>query len=258
MLTFRVGDPRRPRGHALVFFRDADDAESVWATYLVVVPIAMDLGKYLPAAFAPQLAGQLVVGGPAAYPLPPMPEKVEQGLPYLERMAQVREDDLLDGGTLRMTEPWQALHPVTDLGSQYAEACTTYFASVATVVAEVDSPAGAGALPAFDDVDNLLLQVMPDRDKVGRLARLVGTLRYAVGGNDAGLVEETVHEMEQIGRHLRDTYQVEALIAAGRAPGERAGLLAQLYVERCYKLADEDYGALAELDRRISEAQQAS
>jgi len=258
VLTFRVGDPQRPRGHALVFFRDADDAESVWATYLVVVPIAMDLGKYLPAAFAPQLAGQLVVGGPAAYPLPPMPEKVEQGLPHLERLARLREDDLLDGGTLRMGEPWQALHPVTELGSQYAEVCTSYFASAATVVAEVETSADAGAQPAFDDVDKLLLQVMPDRDKVGRLARLVGTLRYGVEGNDAGLVDETVHEMEQIGRHLRESYQVDALISAGRAPGERAGLLAQLYVERCYKLADEDYGALAELDRRISEAQQTS
>ena len=56
MLTFRVGDPDRPRGHALLFFRDADDPDIAWATYLVVAPIQMDLGKYIPAAFATQLA----------------------------------------------------------------------------------------------------------------------------------------------------------------------------------------------------------
>jgi hypothetical protein len=256
VLTFRVGDGQRPRGHALVFFRDADDPDSVWATYLVVVPITMDLGKYLPAAFAPQLAGQLVAGGPAAYPLPPMPERVEQGLAYLERLAELRSDDLLDGGTLRMGEPWQALHPVTELGSQYAEACASYLGSAATLAADAEPTGAATGESALDDVDNLLLQVMPDRDKVGRLARLVGTLRYAVEGNDGGLVDDTVREMEQIGRHLRDTYQVSALIAAGREPGERAGLLAQLYVERCYKLADEDYGALADLDQRISQARE--
>src|ERR671938_591311 len=50
VLTFRAGDPDRPRGHALVFFRDADDPTAVWATYLVVTPIQMDLGKYVPAA----------------------------------------------------------------------------------------------------------------------------------------------------------------------------------------------------------------
>ena len=59
VLTFRAGDPERPRGHALVFFRDGDATDEVWATYLVVAPIKMDLGKYIPAAFASQLAGQL-------------------------------------------------------------------------------------------------------------------------------------------------------------------------------------------------------
>ena len=38
---------------------------------------------------APQLAGQLNLSGPAAYPLPPMPEKVEGGLAWLERLAAV-------------------------------------------------------------------------------------------------------------------------------------------------------------------------
>ena len=51
MLTFRVGDPDRPRGHALLFFRDADDPDTAWATYLVVAPIQMDLG-IRPMAFS--------------------------------------------------------------------------------------------------------------------------------------------------------------------------------------------------------------
>src|SRR5260370_40498940 len=89
VLTFRAGDADRPRGHALVFFRDADDAEKVWATYLVVAPIKMDLGKYIPAAFASQLAGQLSAPGPSAYPLPPVPEKFDAGLAGLERLAGV-------------------------------------------------------------------------------------------------------------------------------------------------------------------------
>ena len=38
-------------------------------------------------------------------------------------------------------------------------------------------PVGRAVLVA--EVEDLLLQVMPDREKVGRLARLTGTLRYA-------------------------------------------------------------------------------
>src|SRR5438046_4655473 len=30
VLTFRAGDPDRPRGHALVFFRDGDVPDDVW------------------------------------------------------------------------------------------------------------------------------------------------------------------------------------------------------------------------------------
>jgi hypothetical protein len=251
VLTFRAGDPDKPRGHALLFFRDADDPNTVWATYLVVAPIQMDLGKYVPAAFAPQLAGQLNMAGPTAYPLPPMPEKVEQGLAWLERMAAIRNDDLIDGGTLRVSEPWQSLHPVSEIGSQYAEACSAFVSAQPTeeVVPATPSPLGS------PDVDDLLLQVMPDRDKVGRLARLTGTLRYAVEGGDQRQVEETVGEMDRVARHLGDKYRLGELIQAARSTDPRGGQLAQLYVERCYKLADEDYAALADLDRRIDELQ---
>src|SRR3979411_2713105 len=126
MLTFRAGDSDRPRGHALVFFRDADDADQVWATYLVVAPIKMDLGKYIPAAFASQLAGQLSAAGPSAYPLPPVPEKFEAGLAALERLAELRNDDLLDGGTLRMNDPLYALQPVAEIGQEEAEKWRRY------------------------------------------------------------------------------------------------------------------------------------
>ncbi|MBV8720289.1 MAG: hypothetical protein JO020_27460 [Chloroflexi bacterium] len=242
MLTFRVGDADRPRGHALVFFRDGDSPDDIWATYLVVAPIKMDLGKYIPAAFATQLSGQLAASVPSAYPLPPVPEKFEGGLEALERLAELRNDDLLDGGTLRMSDPLYALQPVTDIGTQYAERCTTYFAAEPVVT-------GAAQRNASDvDVDELLMQVMPDREKVGRLARLAGTLRYAVEGGDSRSIDDTVAEMGRVARHLGDKYRPAELMEAARSGSAE---LAQLFIERCYKLVDEDYAALAEIDRRI-------
>jgi hypothetical protein len=245
VLTFRAGDPDRPRGHALLFFRDGEDPNVFWATYLVVAPIQMDLGKYIPAAFAPQLAGQLTGAGPAAYPLPPMPEKIEGGLEWLERLASLRGDDLLDGGALRMGEPWQALHPVTDIGAQYAERCTAFVGSAPELVPQSE------AATSGTDVDDLLLQVMPDREKVGRLARLAGTLQYAVQGSDQRLLDETVDEMSRVAKHLGEKYRLGELIAVAKSGDARSGELAQLYVERCYRLVDEDYAAMAELDRKI-------
>lgn len=250
MLTFRAGDQDRPRGHALVFFRDGDSGDEVWATYLVVTPIKMDLGKYIPAAFASQLAGQLAAAAPSAYPLPPVPEKFEAGLSALERLAELRGDDLIDGGTLQISDPLYALQPVADIGVQYAEVCARYVAAN-PVDAPVPEPVATGA--ATLDVDELLLQAMPDRDKVGRLARLTGTLRYAIEGGDTRQADETVGDMERVARHLTDKYRPRELIAAARSAAPNAARLVELYLERCYRLLDEDYTALAELDRKIDD-----
>ncbi len=247
MLSYREGNPDRPRGHALLFFRDGDAPDSIVATYLVVAPIAMDLAKYIPAAFAPNLPGQLAAQANTAYPLPPMPEQVEGGLDWLDRTARLRGDDVLDGGTLRANEPWRLMQPVTEIAQQYAEQYNAYVESA------VSLPEAEPALEERSsvDVDALLLQVMPDTEKVSRLARLTGTLRYAVEGGDRQQVRETVAEMERVGRHLAEKYRVAELIAAAQSTDASAGRLAQLYVERCYRLAEEDYAALAELDRKI-------
>lgn len=253
MLTFRAGDPDRPRGHALVFFRDSEDADQVWATYLVVAPIKMDLGKYIPAAFASQLAGQLSAAGPSAYPLPPVPERFDGGVQVLERLAELRHDDVIDGGTLRMSDPLYALQPVAEIGTQYAEACLRFFEAQSLEEATATPLAGSSLPTSTTDVDDLLLQVMPDSDKVGRLARLTGTLRYAIEGGDTRLVDETVGEMERVGRHLPEKYRPGDLIAAARSPEARAARLAELYLERCYRLVEEDYAAMADLDSRIAQ-----
>lgn len=234
-----------------MFFRDSDSPDEVWATYLVVAPIKMDLGKYIPAAFATQLSGQLAAAAPSAYPLPPVPEKFEGGLGALEQLAELRADDLIDGGTLRMSDPLYALQPVTDIGTQYAESCTAYLAS--RPLPSQTEPAAVGGGKGDVDVDELLLQVMPDREKIGRLARLTGTLRYAIEGGDKGLMDETVADMQRVGRHLSDKFRSAELIAAARSPSPKSAQLTELYLERCYKMVDEDYAALADIDRRIDE-----
>jgi hypothetical protein len=253
VLTFYAGDRQRPRGHALLFFHDSSTPGEVWVTYLVVAPVTMDLARYVPAAFAQSLGGMLpTMRGPAAFPLPPIPEKMEGGLAAVERLAALRDDDILDGGTLRASDPFQVVQPVADQGTEYAAAYEAYVSSAPAVVEET-GPRAIGettALPGVD-VDDLLLQVMDDRDKIGRLARLVGTLRYAVEGGDQGLAGETVADMERVSRTLSEKYRAAELVAAAKGADPRSGELAQLLVERCYRLVDEDYGSLPDLDRRI-------
>ena len=94
---------------------------------------------------------------------------------------------------------------------------------------------------------------MSDQEKVGRLAKLAGTLRYAVEVGDERLADDTVGEMERVGRQLPSSYRLADLLAAARGPDVSNGRLLELYVERCYKLAAEHYSELEQLDRQIAE-----
>ena len=91
-----------------------------------------------------------------------------------------------------------------------------------------------------------------DSEKVAKLAKLAGTLRYAVEGNDRLLIDDTRDEMTRIANHLSPNYRTEELLIAAQAPGPDGGTLLSLYVDRCYRLAAEDYGALESLDQEIA------
>jgi hypothetical protein len=243
--TFERGDPSTPRGHALVFFRESHDPDRVRASYFVIAPIEMDLAKYIPPMFAAQLSG-MVPSGPTALPLPPIPEPV-QSLSWLERLAEARDDDLLDGGRMDPANPQQMMITTTELASEYA----ALWVGRASRLAEEPAPIEAQA--QLPDVDELLLSVMSDPEKVGRLAKLAGTLGYAVEVQDHALADETLAEMERVGRQLPPSYRTAELIAAAHHRDPSGAHLLQLYVERCYKLAAEDYHELERLDREIAE-----
>lgn len=244
-VSFERGDPSRPRGHALVYFRESLDPSRIRASYLVVAPIEMDLAKYVPPMFAAQLSA-LVPSGPTAMPLPPVPEPVES-LDWLLRLAAAREDDVIDGGTLDPSSPQQMIMRTSELASEYAALWAEYASRLPEEATAEESPT---ALP---DVDDLLLSILSDSEKISRIARLAGTLRYAVEAGDAVLAQDAERDILRIGRHLAPAYRIDDVLAAARHRSPEGRKLLELYLDRCYKLAAEDYAALERLDREIAE-----
>ncbi len=238
-LTFELGDPTAPRGHALVYF-DGPDGR-VLATYVVVPPVPIEFGKYLPSLFAAHLPA-LALPQDAALPLPPLPEPVESRA-VLERWARLRGDDLVYGGRLLASGPEQLLYATSQAAQRYADQFSAYL--------ERAEPAEAAALPDLD-AEEVLLELMSDRDRLSELARLTGQLRYAVEGGDKAGIAEAVRGMERVGRHLAAKYRVDELITAAREPGARGQRLADLYLQRAYRLAADDFDALPALDAAIA------
>src|SRR5581483_8036669 len=170
-------------------------------------------------------------GFPNVYPLPPFPEAVESQ-EYLRRLAQQRGDDLLDGGALPTSDLHRLMLAVSEASERYA----TLYAEAKARLEAAPEPEPARELA----VDEILLEVMTPTEKVERLARALGTLRYAVEGGDVALARETAAEIERVGRRLDAEYRVDELLRIAREPGQRATQLSALYVERCYKLAAGD------------------
>jgi hypothetical protein len=227
----------------VVYFRASNDPNTVLASYVVVPPISMDFSKFIPPMFAAQLPG-ILPSGPQVFPLPPIPEKVES-LGWIQAIAESRDDDLIDAGTVDPMDFQRLLSLMTDLASEYGQLYERR-SPPAAPAPEPDLPAGSEV-----DVDELFMSLMSDNEKVGRLAKMTGTVRYAVEGNDQALLDDTVGEMERVGRHLANRYRVGDLIAAARSPDPGNGRLAELLLQRCFKLAAEEYDALKALDTEI-------
>lgn len=241
-LFYELGSQQAPKGHALVYCRSAQDPSEVYATYVVVPPISIDLTKYLPPMIVSQFPVGNISAGTSAVPLPPVLERVDS-YESLRHTAELRNDDLLFAGSI---DP-NALPGVLSLIQEVAQTYSAHYTSYNATLPQEASPKL--------NVSEVLYGLMSEAELVRELAKLTGQLRYAVEGNDTRLTEETVNEISQLARYMPPKYRVDELITAGKIRGEKGTKLAELYVERCYKIAAEQYREVQEIDQRINELQ---
>jgi hypothetical protein len=243
-LTFERGRADAPAGHALVYFTNPSDGATL-ATYLVVLPIALQLAKYIP----PMLAAQLPLGdmrNAGAVPLPPVPETVESRA-QLERLAELRRDDLISAGNINPGDLGRSMATIAEVAQRYHQLYEQ-------ALARAPLPEKTPEAEEVSDVSasDVIYDLMSEQQKLAELAKLAGQLRYAVDGGDRRQVADLTQDLQRIGRHLPATYQIDAFINAAGRPDSVGRQLSSLYLDRCYKLANEDYTGLAQLDREIA------
>ena len=244
-VDFERGDPNAPKGHALLYFRSSVDPDEIVGTYVICFPISFDVSKYVP----PFLMGQVKGLDPkdmSALAYPPAPEKLG-GHSALTALAASREDDILFSGTLDPSDVPSAMMAVNDAVRWYNE---RYTASRETAVIEDSS--GETDLPGLA-VNDVLYGLMSDGDKLSELTRLVGKLRFASEGNEVLLADEAEQDIVALAQHLPENHRIERLIEEAKTGGEDGSRLADLYLQRCFHLAQEEYVKLGEVEERISE-----
>ena len=244
-LTYDLGDPGAPKGHALLYYRARADHSRCYATYVICLPVAIDLVKYMPPLLAPHVAG-MNAQEMSAFAFPPIPEDIGGGQ-RLEALAQARSDDLLYGGTVDTTQVPNLLATVNDAVQEYAQAYQTLVGATADAVEEHQEQISELG------VSDVIYELMGERDRLAEMAQLTGKLRFAAEGGDVRQVEEAEREIRSLAKYLPDHWKVDALVRAAKTSTASGGELAGLYLDRCYKLADEDYLRLKVIEERIQE-----
>ena len=246
---YHRGDQASPKGHAFIYLRNSMNHEEVWATYVVVLPITVDLSKYVPPFLMNQL-GEVEANDFRAFAFPPAPEMVAN-YETLERMAEVRGDDILFVGTHNPSDVTGAMGRVSEAVDAYSEEYARIVGSSTT-----------GGEPTADEpqdeaeglhVNDVLYGLMSDSDKLGELSKLIGRLRFAVDGADDRLISETETEIAFVAGHLPRSHNIPQLVEAVKSNDSRSAELADVYLQRSYHLVHEDYAKLTAIEGRIKE-----
>jgi hypothetical protein len=195
--------------------------------------------KYLPPIFQGAMQnmglGADMGDSMVAAPMPPIPEQVAS-YDYLRSLAEHRRDDLVNAGSAGMAEPARLIAEAADAARQYAE---LYAAAAGTLRAPP---------PAAQPSEPSRFAELSEQERLMELSQLVGRLRDSLGGPADLDIERQLQELADT---LPPKYRARDLIAAARIPGERGQRLAELYIERCFKLYNEEYLDLERIDREI-------
>ena len=267
-LVFDRGDSQHPRGHALLYFRVDTEPDKVYATYVVTLPVKSDLTKYVPPFLASHL-GNMPFSDLSAFAMPPVPEAVNS-FGELERLSQLREDDLVYGGSMFSFDLPRMMETATEAVQVYSSLCSEALGMISTpaegaaeaIGEELRETLEAAAAPETEpepepepddslNVNEVLFSFMSESDKLGELSRLLGRLRFAVDGADQSEADEVGSEITVLAGHLPEDFKVRDLLDVAKDNSERSSQLAKLYIDRCFRLSAGDAGAATELDAQI-------
>ena len=254
-LEFERGSRDHPCGHALVYFRDTGATDEIGVTYVVILPVPLDLSKYMPPFLATQVA-EMASDTISSFAFPPAPEPVD-GYDELMRIANLRGDDVLYGGVQSFADAFGMMEKVSEATAAYSEiyAEAHHEAGEVTAIEDGDDDFSEESTDDYDEdlaVDDLIYGSMAEADLLSELTSLLGRMRYAVDGGDSTTADESRAKIRAIGRYLPANRDVTNLIQAASQTTERSSQLAQLYLDRAYCLYREDYLRLKKIDEDIA------
>ena len=239
-LSFEIGDEYSPRGHAIIYYTSGS---KYFMAYIVIIPISFDFTKFMPPVISSQINAEEMAGF-SAFALPPVPEEIPDGYDFIRSLAVSRSDDLIYGGTFNESNLIESAQSVNNQVENYSELYKKSQSSYHQSIPESSEDL---------NVQNVMLSLMSEKDKLGEISKLIGKLQFAVEGKDTDQVQETESEINNISSYFPEEYKIGAILHLVKNNSLNSSKLIQLYIERCYKLADNDVDGVFLLDQAIGE-----
>ena len=246
-ILFERGSEDAPKGHAFVYFKSSLDPSEVWASYIVILPITVDVTKYVPPFLMSQIP-EASMQDLSAFAFPPAPEQMDS-FEQVQRLAEMRDDDVLFAGTFNTSDLGSVMMAAGEAVQKYTE---MYNETVGQPAA-VESSSGESALEeGIVGVNEVMYGLMSDGDKLSELTSLVSKLRFAVDSNEEALVKEAETDIAMLSRHLEFDHKTERIVEGVKHGSDDARRLTMLYVQRCYCIVQEDYIMLGNVEEQIA------
>ena len=246
-IIFERGSEDAPKGHAFVYFRSSIDASEVWASYLVILPITVDVTKYVPPFLMSQLP-DASMQDLSAFAFPPAPEQMES-IEQILQLAETRDDDVLFAGTYNTSDLPSMMMAAGEAVQQYTDLYNEIVRQPAVIAAD---SSGDALEEGSVGVNEVMYGLMSDNDKLTELTTLVGKLRFAVDSNEDALIREAEADIAMLSRHLDFDHKTYRIVEGIKQGSEDARRLTMLYVQRCYCIVQEDYITLGNVEEQIT------
>ena len=248
-MIFDLGDSNNPKGHALVYFTVSTEPDKVYSSYIVILPLKSDLSKYVPPFLASTL-GDIPSDNFTAFSMPPAPED-NYSLQQLRELANMRSDDLINGGSIFSYDVTRLMELANNTVQEYSSAYSDKEISESdTISIDTQNDLEPTQDTSFD-VNTVLFDLMTEKDKLSEVTKLLSKLKFSQDSNDTIMAEETTAELQSISKYLPSNFKISELIRAATNMKPNGLIIASLYLDRCYKIAEEDYESVKKLDEQI-------
>lgn len=240
-LIFQKGSKESPKGHALLYFTNKDNPSEIWGTYIITLPIQVDIKKYMPP-FLLNDSNSLNSSDFNSFAFPPSPELIGP-IEIVQDLAEVRDEDLIDGGNIDINDSANNMMKINEILSQYLN---LYLNNNAKKIEEIDENESENS-----NVNSLMYEFMNVNDRMTELSKLLSKLLFAIENSQDTLITECEKDIESLSTFYPENHKINKIVEYTKIKNKSK--IAELYFKRCLYLAKENYGKVEECEKLIEQ-----